>query len=210
MSRKLKRGKKSGLVYFNYADIQSWSPCNDSKKHISDTWRGTAVDLLKRDDIPFSDRLWCAMRTAVCSERLMRLAAVWFYRDTLNWVTNPDPQSIEAANIAERFANGEATLEELSAAESAAWSARLAAWSVRSERSAAESAAWSAIESAAKSAVWSAEAAAESAAWLAEASAAWSAESAAAWLAVRSAAQKRYADKLIEMLLIEGREKVKK
>jgi hypothetical protein len=118
---KFKQGKKSGLKYFSIADIRSFKPCYDPNKWLKEDWRGTAVGILKMDNISFSDRLWCVLRTEICSEKLMRLAAVWFYRDTLNWVKDPDPRSIEAANVAERFANGQATQEELSAAWSAAW-----------------------------------------------------------------------------------------
>lgn len=115
---KLKQGKKTGLKYFSYTDVQSWSPCYNSNRHIAEDWR--AIDVLKMDKVPFADRLWCVLRSEVVSERVMRLYAVWAYRDTLQWVTNPDPRSIEAANVAERFAKGEATQEELSAAGSAA------------------------------------------------------------------------------------------
>lgn len=61
----------------------------------------------------------------------MRLFAVYCYRDTLNWVKNPDPRSIEAANVAERFALGQATQEELSAAAREAWAAEAAGLSCR-------------------------------------------------------------------------------
>ena len=71
----------------------------------------------------------------------------------------PDPRSYEALKVARKFAKGEATYDELSAAESAA-------------RLAAESAAWLAAWLAARSA---AESAARLAAWLAARSAAESA-----------------------------------
>jgi len=86
-----------------------------------------------------------------------------------------DSRVSECIRITELYLDGEVTIDELSAAKSAAW---LAA------ESAAKSAAWLAAESAAwlaKSAAWSA----ESAAWLA----AKSAES-AAWSAVKSAQNK--------------------
>lgn len=64
------------------------------------------------------------------SDKTCRLFAVWSYRDTLNWVKNPHPDSIFAADVAERFAYGKATQEELSAT-SAAWSV---AWSAAENR----------------------------------------------------------------------------
>lgn len=188
---KLKTGKKSGLKYFDYEDIQSWNPCYDSSKFISKSWRGTAIDILNLDNVPFQDRLWCVLRTELVSDRVMRLFAVWSYRQTLKFLPNQDDRSINAANVAERYANGEATQEELSAAESAASSAANAA------SSAAYSAAWSAANSAAN--------AAYSAAW----SSAWSAANAAS-SAAESAAWSAQKDKLIEMIKAEGKELLKK
>lgn len=110
---------------FTIADIRSWeTPCYDPNKYIPEDWKGTAIDILKLDRIPFEDRLWCVLRTGLVSERTMRLFAVWSYRQTLKFIENPDPRSIEAANVVERFAEGKASAEELSAARSAAWSAQ--------------------------------------------------------------------------------------
>jgi hypothetical protein len=120
----------------------------------------------------------------------------------------------ECANVLATLAKGE-SVEEASAAwsaanaawsaarsaESAARSAESAARSVESAARSAESAAWSAesAASAAWSAAWSAWSA-RSAAWSAE-SAAWSARSAAsaAWRA-ESAAYQRMAGKLVELI----------
>jgi len=113
-----------------------------------------------------ADILWLICRDDFMTDKDLRLFAVWCARESLKLVKNPDHRSANACDVAERFANGDATVDELGSAESAAWSA---AWS------AAESAAWSAALSAAESA----ESAAESAAWSAALSAAESAESAA-------------------------------
>jgi hypothetical protein len=136
---KLKRGKKTGLYYFNIKDIRSWRPCYDPATRLPENFRGTALTILKDESIPAADRLWTVLRTDLCSEKLMRLFAVWSYRQTLVHTPNQDPRFIEAANVAERYAHGEATAEELSAAD---WAAR----------SAARSAAYSAARSAARSA----------------------------------------------------------
>ena len=109
-----------------------------------------------------SDIIWLLCRNEFMTEREQRLFAVWCALESFKLQEKVDERSIEAVNVAERFANGTTTNEELSAARSAAWS---------DARSAAKSAAWSAAWSAASDA-WSA---ARSAAWYA----AWSAASAA-------------------------------
>ena len=68
------------------------------------------------------------------SEKDMRLFAVWCAREALKLVDNPDPRSITACNIAEKYARGEATEEELTDARSDAFltvsgDAEYAAWS---------------------------------------------------------------------------------
>lgn len=147
--------RKRRMKRFNYQDIVSWSPCYEPNRYLPENWEGTAVDILKDERIPFRDRLWVVLRTDLISERVMRLFAVWSYRQTLKFIKNPDPRSVEAANVAERFANSEATEAELSAAWYAARSAaRYAARSAArsAAESAAESTAWYAAESAARSA----------------------------------------------------------
>ena len=104
------------------------------------------------------------------NERTARLFACDCAERALTLLDKPDARSTEAVRVARLFAVGEATKEQLSAAERAA-------------RSAAESAAESAAWGAARSAAWSAaESAAESAAW----SAAWGAARSAAWSAAHS------------------------
>ena len=112
------------------------------------------------------------------NDKTLRLFAVWCARNALSLVENPDPRSVNSVDVAERFANGEATREELCAAWDAA-------------RSAALDAAWDA----ARSAAWDA---ARSAAWDAAGSAAWDAAWDAAWSPAWSAQHK----KLREMLEI--------
>lgn len=61
------------------------------------------------------------------SDKDMRLFAVWCAREALKLIPKPDPRSINACNVAENFANGTATQEELSDTSDAAWDARAAA-----------------------------------------------------------------------------------
>ena len=110
----------------------------------------------------------------------------------------PDVRSWRAVDVARRFASGDASHEDMSAARSAARSAAgSAAWSAsgsasRSAAESARSAAESAVESA-RSAAWSA---ARSAALSAAESAAWPAAWSAAWSAADSALYDRLTDYL--------------
>jgi hypothetical protein len=120
------------------------------------------------------DALWCLCAVSGY-DREMRLLAVEFARQVQHLM--PDPRSVAALDTAERFANGLATLNELSDARAAAWdAARDAAWD----------AAWAAAWDAAWAAAWdAARAAARDAAW----AAAWDAARDAAWDAAWDAAQ---------------------
>jgi len=77
------------------------------------------------------DALWCLRACGI--DREARLYAVWCARQVQHLMT--DPRSLAALDVAERYANGEATDEELAAAWDAAWDAAEAA-------SAAWDAAW--------------------------------------------------------------------
>ena len=105
------------------------------------------------------DIIWLLCRDQYMSEKDMRLFAVWCARETLKLVENPDQRSIEACNVAERYARGEATDAELKLAELAAMEARTAALE----------AAWAAASSAAWAAAWEATGKATGKAVLAEA-----------------------------------------
>ena len=181
---------------YTIADIRKLGPCYDPTRYLPEDWRGTAVDVLRVDACPAQDRFWVALQL-IEDERILRLFAVWCASSALALVDAPDPRSVAACDVAERYANGLATDDELAAARAAAESARSAAdaaarSAAESAWSAAESAAWSAARAAAWSAAESAWSAAESA-WSAAESArsaaraaAWSAAD-AAWAAAESA-----------------------
>jgi hypothetical protein len=121
------------------------------------------------------DALWC-LRAVEGRDREIRLFAVWCARQVEHLMT--DPRSIAALDVAERFANGQATADELDTAQAAAGAAARAAsweaaWAVaedaaRAARDAARDAAWAAWGAAgavAEDAARAAGAAARAASW---------------------------------------------
>jgi hypothetical protein len=140
------------------------------------------------DDKVWGTQIRFIRKVDTFNDRTLRLFAVWCAREALKLTGNPDPRSVNACDVAERFANGEATQEELAAA----WDAAGAAWD------AAGDAARDAAGDAARDAAW---AAARDAAWDA-AGAAWDAagDAWAAWDAARDAARDAQTKKLWEML----------
>jgi hypothetical protein len=150
--------------------IRAHHPCEDG-------WRKLLAHLGKTqaDDEPLAittildsngldDALWC-LRAVEGRDREIRLYAVWCARQVQHLMT--DPRSIAALDIAERFANGEATQAELGAARDAAWyaaryeargTARAAAGDAAgyAASAAARDAARDAASAAASAAVWDA------------------------------------------------------
>ena len=146
--------------------------------------------------------VWVATRPSVLDDRTLRLFAVYCARSVEYLLT--DQRSRDAIDVAERFAHGEASREELAAAWAAARAADGAVWAAaRAAEGASEAteamacaAAWAAAR-AADGAVWAAARAAEGASEATEAMAC-----AAAWAAVRAdvraAARQAQADWLRE------------
>jgi hypothetical protein len=106
------------------------------------------------------DAIWC-LRAVEGHDKEIRLYAVWCARQVQHLMK--DPRSVAALDVAEAYAHGKVTADELKAAWAAA----------RDAARAAEDAAWAA----ARSAAWSAE------------DAAWSAAQAAALEAAQAAAR---------------------
>ncbi len=129
------------------------------------------------------DAIWC-LRTLEGADREIRLFAVAVARQQQHLMT--DPRSLAVLDVAERFANGAATEEELDAASDAARAAAYAAYAASAAaRAAARAAAWAAADAAraAAYAAYAASAAARAAAW-----AAADAARAAAWAAASAEA----------------------
>lgn len=149
-----------------------------------------ALEILASRRIPAEDRLWAVLREEFIPAPMLHACACRCAEDALSRIDNPDPRSINAIVVKRRWIAGEATDEELAAAEADAWTA-------------AEADAWTA----AQDAPWDAQDAAEAAAW----AAAWAATRAvarvAAWAAARdaqdtaeAAARNAQVDMLTQML----------
>ncbi|CAJ5913042.1 putative bacteriophage protein [Burkholderia pseudomallei] len=132
------------------------------------------LDILKSNG--FDDALW-TLRCISDADRDLRLFAIWCARQVEHLMQ--DQRSKDALNVAERFANGEATDEERAAA-----------------RDAARGAAGAAARAAARDAAW---ATARAAAWATAWGAAWAAAGGAAGAAARAAARAAALDAQKEM-----------
>ena len=147
--------------------LRHHSACKEGREWALATGATTCAEIWARTDLKPDWRVWLATREGVLDDRTSRLFACWCVRQVWHLLT--DERSRHAVEVAERYANGEATAEELAAAWDAAWDARDAAWAASDAASDAASA--------------DACAAARAAAWDAARAAAW----AAAWAAARDA-----------------------
>ncbi len=80
-----------------------------------------ALEVLKLDNVPAEDRLWAVIRQQFLDDKTLRLFAVWCARQ-IEYLMN-DVRSLDAIDVAERYANGKATDKELNTASNNAWSA---------------------------------------------------------------------------------------
>jgi hypothetical protein len=152
-----------------YRDLVKMKPCyHPNDIGIKNGYSATIPEFIKeyRDKVKNKeDIIWVICRNDYMTDKDLRLFAVWCAREALKLIFDPDPRSINACNVAERFANREATQEEMAAARDAArdaaWAAGDAAWA------AAGDAAWAAAWDATGAAAWAATGAARDAAWAA-------------------------------------------
>jgi hypothetical protein len=184
---------------FTYADIVSWEPCYSPSRYLKEDWSGNALDILRIKEIPIKDKFWVVLRQDIIDEKTLRLFAVWCARQTQHLMK--DQRLLTALDVVEKFATGQATIEEF-------WQARRDAANAAAAASASASAAYASAyaANAAASAAAYASASAYAAANAAAAAAA-SAAYASAYAAVGAAASAAYAaarvaqeKKLIEML----------
>ena len=106
------------ITTINNKLIRSFRPCYDPSKYIDETENLPIKQGIKkyRGIVPAKDILWLLCRNEFLSDRDLRLFAVWCARDALSLIDSPDPHSIAACDVAERYAHGEASQEELMAA----------------------------------------------------------------------------------------------
>ena len=171
--------KKLQLKNLTWSDFDHHEPCYSPKERYGD-FTGTILDLLKDERIPDDDKIWAFTREGIIDDRTLRLFAVRCARRVQHLMK--DQRSINALDVAENYANGLASDEDLEAA----WEAARAAASV-AEMAAALAARAAASEAASEAAAWEAAKAAALAARAAASEAAWEAARAAAWLAAREA-----------------------
>jgi len=131
-------------LYTTLNKIRACSPCESGWTKLLKHLGKTSAD---DEPLPFSvilesneldDALWCC-RASPEYDREWRLFAVWCARQVQHLMT--DSRSVEALDVAERFANGLATQQELADAR---YAARYAAWYAAgyAARAAARAAAW--------------------------------------------------------------------
>lgn len=164
-----------------WADFAKHEPCyNPAEKY--GEWQGTILDLMQHSDIPAKDKIWAFTREGITDDKTLRLFAVGCARRVQHLMT--DQRSLDALDVAERYANGNATKDELNAAMAAAMDAAMAA-----ARAAARAASRYASRYAAR-------AAAMAAAW----DAAWNASRYAAWAAAMAAEHQAQIEIAVELL----------
>ena len=104
-------------------------PCYEPTEVIPEDWEGTAIDMLKEKRVPPEDRLWVVLREEFIDAKTLRLFACRCVRGTplpdgrTVWDLLTDERSRHAVDVAERYAVGEATGDELAAACDAACAA---------------------------------------------------------------------------------------
>ena len=137
-------------------DIRAHNPCPDGWRKLLAYLGKTEADdeplslLMILDSNGLDDALW-ALRAVEGYDREKRLYAVWCARQVKHLLI--DQRSLNALEVAERFARGRATRGELTAAASAAASAAARA----AAGSSASAAAWAAAYAAAQPVVWGAQ-----------------------------------------------------
>lgn len=142
--------------------VLSWGPCDRYTDDDAALLRSllpeeglTPLEVCDLAEVPVQDRLWALLREEILPARVLRLLACRWAEGALLRERaagrEPDQRSWAAIEVSSRYARGEATPEELSAAWAAALAAALAA-----AEYAAWAAAWAAALAATEDATWAA------------------------------------------------------
>ena len=178
---------------------REWNACYSNEKLHTVLGDGkTAVEICEID-IPAEDRVWTLLHNPIFDDRALRLLACDYAEEALALVDSPDERAINAIAVSRRFANGEATQAELSAASAAAWDAT---WDALVGADAREAARTAAASAAARAAAW--EAARNAARTAATRATAWEAVWGAVWGAAWEAVWEAFLLKLKAILQKES------
>lgn len=131
--------------------ISKYKPCAEALEWCQENGVTTLADAWDR--VPPKYLIWMVTRPGVLSDRDLRLFACWCVRQVWDLLT--DERSIRAVEVAERFAAGAATQQELFTASDAAWYAAIDAASDAARAAASDAAmaaAWYAARYAARAA----------------------------------------------------------
>jgi hypothetical protein len=112
--------------------LEKWGSCysyDQHKKFFDDAGKTefTPLEFANLNSVPVKDRIWVLLHKEIINERELRLLACDFAEHAMKNVVNIDPRSINAIVVSRRFANGEATHQEMAAARAAACDAERAA-----------------------------------------------------------------------------------
>ena len=146
------------------------NPCYSPQERYGN-FNGTILDILKDDRIPDDDKIWAATRRGILDDKTLRLFACKCVREV--WHLLKDERSRNAVEVTEKYANGQATNEELTDARAAAWAAAWAADAARAAAWAADAARDARAAARAADAAWAADAARDARAAARAADAAW-------------------------------------
>ena len=92
--------------------LRKFKPCYDPSEVMPEDEKITLKEAIikYRNSVKIKDDIiWVLCRKEFMSDKEMRLFAVWCAREALKLADKPDPRSAAACDVAERYANGEAT-----------------------------------------------------------------------------------------------------
>lgn len=126
--------------------LEKHSACKEGSDWAVATGCETIQEVWLRDDLKPEWRIWIATRKGMVSRRVLRKFACACVRQVWHLLT--DDRSRTAVEVAERYADGMATAEELDAAYEAAYEAACEAAAMTAACEATQEAAWVAARNA--------------------------------------------------------------